>query len=120
VGESGWYILGAEVEAFEKDLAAFWGRSFAVGVASGLDALEIGLRCAGCQAGDKVLLSPLSAFATALAVVKIGAVPLFIDCDRHGLTDLDIAEKVITADPSIPLLHSSAFVRALARHEAVG
>jgi len=101
VGESGWYILGAEVEAFEKELAAFWGRSFAVGVASGLDALEIALRCTGCKPGDKVLMSPLSAFATALAVVKVGAVPVFVDCDRYGLVDLELAEQAITADRSI-------------------
>jgi dTDP-3-amino-3,4,6-trideoxy-alpha-D-glucose transaminase len=101
VGESGWYILGAEVEAFEKDLAGFWRRSFAIGVASGLDAIEIALRCAGCRPGDKVLMSPLSAFATALAAVNIGAVPVFVDCDRHCPVDLDLAERAVAADPSI-------------------
>jgi dTDP-4-amino-4,6-dideoxygalactose transaminase len=65
VGESGWYVLGKEVEAFELELAAYWKQGFAVGVATGLDAIEIGLRCCGCRQGDKVLLPPISAFATA-------------------------------------------------------
>lgn len=101
VGESGWYILGSEVAAFENQLAAFWNRRFAVGVASGLDALEIGLRCLGCQPGDKVLMSPVSAFATALAAVKIGAIPVFIDCDLRGGVDLNLAARALSADPSI-------------------
>jgi len=46
-------------------------------------------------------MSPLSAFATALAAVNIGAVPVFVDCDRHGLVDLDLAERAVAADPSI-------------------
>ena len=101
VGESGWYILGSEVEAFESELAALWNRRFAVGVASGLDALEIGLRCAGCLPGDKVLMSPVSSFATTLAVVKARAIPVFVDCDQYGLVDLDLAAKALAADQSI-------------------
>ena len=45
VGSSGWYILGKEVESFERELAEFWGCSQAIGAGNGLDALEIGLRC---------------------------------------------------------------------------
>jgi dTDP-4-amino-4,6-dideoxygalactose transaminase len=101
VGESGWYILGHEVEAFERELAAYWKQGFAVGLASGLDAVEIGLRCCGCGPGDKVLLPPVSAFATALAVIKIGAIPVFCDCDRFGLLDLSLAEEALSADPAI-------------------
>ena len=101
VGESGWYILGPEVERFERNLAAFWGRQFAVGVASGLDAIEIGLRCLGCRPGDKVLMPPVSAFATALAAIRIGAHPVFVDCDRFGLMDLDAAQRALSADHSI-------------------
>ncbi len=101
VGESGWYVLGKEVEAFEVELAAYWKQGFAVGVASGLDAIEIGLRCCGCRPGDKVLLPPISAFATALAVIKIGAVPVFCDCDQFGLLDLDLAEAAVRHDRTI-------------------
>jgi dTDP-3-amino-3,4,6-trideoxy-alpha-D-glucose transaminase len=100
-GASGWYILGKEVESFEQEFAALWQRSFAIGVASGLDAIEIGLRVCGCKAGDKVLVPPVSAFATVLAVVRIGAIPVFVDCDRFGLMDLEQAVGALEADGSI-------------------
>jgi dTDP-3-amino-3,4,6-trideoxy-alpha-D-glucose transaminase len=88
VGSSGWYILGDEVREFENALASWWGMDHAVGVASGLDAIEIGLRILGCGPGDKVLTTPLTAFATTLAILKLGAVPVFVDTDPYGLIDL--------------------------------
>jgi dTDP-4-amino-4,6-dideoxygalactose transaminase len=101
VGASGWLILGDEVTAFERELAETWGIEYAVGCASGLDAIEIGLRCAGVGPGDRVLTSPLSAFATALAVVRAGAIPIFVDIDDSGLLDLRVAEEALAADPRI-------------------
>jgi dTDP-3-amino-3,4,6-trideoxy-alpha-D-glucose transaminase len=101
VGESGRYILGAEVRAFEGELARFWGHSHAVGVASGLDAIEIALRIAGCRNGDKVLTTSNSAFATTLAIVRIGAIPVFADVDDFGLVDLEACESILSADPDI-------------------
>ncbi|MBX9601773.1 MAG: DegT/DnrJ/EryC1/StrS family aminotransferase [Bryobacteraceae bacterium] len=101
VGESGWYILGRQVSAFEAGLSEFWGLPHAVGVASGLDAIEIGLRVCGCKPGDKVIVPPVSAFATVLAVIRLGAVPVFVDCDSYGLADLDLVEKAMEADPAI-------------------
>ena len=89
VGASGWYILGKEVRDFEASLAGYWPASHAIGVASGLDALEISLRVLGCKAGDRVVTSPISAFATVMAILRIGAVPVLIDCDEYGLIDLD-------------------------------
>ena len=53
VGRSGWLMLGEEVEAFEREFAAWWGVPHAVGVASGLDAMEIALRCAGVPPGAR-------------------------------------------------------------------
>ena len=85
VGRSGWYVLGEEVRLFERELANYWGLGHAVGVASGLDSIEIGLRILGCGPGDRVLTTPLSAFATTLAIVKLGAVPVFVDTDERGL-----------------------------------
>ena len=101
VGASGWYILGREVQQFECALAEYWSLPHAVGVASGLDAIEIALRVLGCRAGDKVLTTPLSAFATTLAILKIGAVPVFCDVDEFGLVDLGAAEEALAADESI-------------------
>jgi len=95
VGASGWYVLGEEVRAFEGGLAAFWGFQYAAGVASGLDAIEIALRALGCGPGDRVLTTPLSAFATTLAIVKTGAVPVFVDTDQHGLIDLARCEALL-------------------------
>jgi dTDP-4-amino-4,6-dideoxygalactose transaminase len=77
VGESGWYVLGREVADFERTLAGRLGRAHAIGCASGLDAIEIGLRACGVAPGSKVLTTPLSAFATTLAILRAGAVPVF-------------------------------------------
>jgi dTDP-4-amino-4,6-dideoxygalactose transaminase len=101
VGESGWYILGNEVREFEAALASYWGMQHAVGVASGLDALEISLRLLGCQAGDSVLTTPLSAFATTLAILKIGAVPVFVDTDERGLLKVDRCRDLFWRRPDI-------------------
>lgn len=101
VGESGWYILGERVAKFERSLAAWWGIPHAVGVASGLDAIEISLRALGCRPGDHVLTSPISAFATPLAIIKAGAIPVFADCDSGGLIDLDACRKILQDRPDI-------------------
>jgi dTDP-3-amino-3,4,6-trideoxy-alpha-D-glucose transaminase len=89
VGASGWYVLGEEVRQFEQSLASWWGLSHAVGVASGLDAIEISLRVLGCGPGDRVLTTPLTAFATTQAILKLGGVPVFVDTDERGLLDFD-------------------------------
>jgi len=104
VGKSGWLILGGEVEAFEKELAAFWGLRHAVGCGNGLDAIEIGLRGLGLKKGEKVLTTPLSAFATTLAVVRAGGVPVFADVDESGLLDLDLAQDALAKNPGIRFL----------------
>lgn len=101
VGRSGWYILGERVRRFEAALGAFWGLPEAVGVASGLDAIEIALRAAGMQPGDRVLTTPLSAFATTLAIVRAGGVPVFCDTTALGLVDLDEARAALRAMPGI-------------------
>jgi dTDP-4-amino-4,6-dideoxygalactose transaminase len=101
VGESGWYVLGTEVEGFERDLAEFHGVRHAVGCGSGLDAIEIGLRAAGIGPGDLVLTTPLTAFATALAILRAGAEPRFVDVDERGLLDLDAVEAALAAEPRI-------------------
>ncbi|MBZ5676972.1 MAG: DegT/DnrJ/EryC1/StrS aminotransferase family protein [Acidobacteriia bacterium] len=95
VGASGWYVLGEEVRAFEGALAALWGFPHAAGVASGLDATEILLRALGCGPGDRVLTTPISAFATTLAIVKLGAVPVFVDTDDQGLIDLGRCHELL-------------------------
>lgn len=100
-GASGWYILGQQVTEFEKELAGYWELESAVGVASGLDAIEISLKLLGCGPGDHVLTSPISAFATVLAILKAGASPVFVDCDSYGLIDLDACRRVLSSRPDI-------------------
>ena len=78
---SGWWILGVEVESFEKDWARRCAAPHAVGVANGLDAIEIGLRALGIGPGDEVITTPVTAYATTLAIQRCGAVPVFADID---------------------------------------
>jgi dTDP-3-amino-3,4,6-trideoxy-alpha-D-glucose transaminase len=79
--ESGRYVLGPEVEAFEAELAAWAGAAHAVGVGNGTDALTIALRALGIGPGDEVIVPALTFYATAEAVVHAGAVPVFCDVD---------------------------------------
>jgi len=85
------YILGSEVEAFERELAAFCGAADAVGCASGTDALWLALAASGVQPGDQVLTTPFSFFASASAIVRCGARPVFADIDPATF-NLDITQ----------------------------
>jgi dTDP-4-amino-4,6-dideoxygalactose transaminase len=82
--DSGVYILGPEVEAFEQSFAAYIGVGHAVGVANGTDALELALRAVGVGPGDVVATVSHTAVATATAVRACGAEPLWIDIVADG------------------------------------
>jgi dTDP-3-amino-3,4,6-trideoxy-alpha-D-glucose transaminase len=94
--ESGRYILGPEVEAFEAEFAEFVGAEHCVGLANGTDALEIGLRALGVGPGDEVLVPAFTFFATAEAVVALGATPVFCDVDPETW-----CMTAATAEPAI-------------------
>ena len=96
VGCSGRLILGEKVRQFEETLATYAVVKHAIGCASGLDAIEISLRVLGLKHGDRVLTTPLSAFATTLAVLRAGGIPVFVDVNDSGLFDLQAAEAVLS------------------------
>jgi dTDP-4-amino-4,6-dideoxygalactose transaminase len=82
----GWFILGPELDAFEREFAAACGMANAVGVGTGTDALAIALRALGIGPGDEVITSPLSAAFSALAIMMAGARPIFADIDDERMT----------------------------------
>jgi len=93
----GWFILGPELDAFEREFAAASGASAAVGVGTGTDALAIALRALGIGRGDEVITSPLSAAYSALAIMMAGARPVFADIDPERLTlDPQAAAAAVT------------------------
>jgi dTDP-4-amino-4,6-dideoxygalactose transaminase len=83
--DSGWFILGPEGEAFERELAAALGTREAIGVANGTEAIQLTLEALGVGPGDEVVTSPLSAAFTALAIQRAGARPVFADLDPETL-----------------------------------
>ncbi|NNC39775.1 MAG: DegT/DnrJ/EryC1/StrS family aminotransferase [Acidimicrobiia bacterium] len=95
--KSGQFINGPNVRAFEAEVAAFLGADHAVGVNSGTDALVIGLRSLGIGAGDEVITTPFTFFATGEAVSVIGATPVFVDIDPDTFNiDPEAIEAAVT------------------------
>jgi dTDP-4-amino-4,6-dideoxygalactose transaminase len=94
---SGQFILGSEVEAFEREAADYLGVAHAVGVNSGTDALVIGLRALGVGAGDEVITTSFSFFATGESISNVGAKPVFVDIDARTFTiDPALIEDAVT------------------------
>jgi dTDP-4-amino-4,6-dideoxygalactose transaminase len=103
----GAFVLGPEVRAFEEAFARFTGVTHCVGVGSGTDALEIALRAAGVGSGDEVIVPANSFVATALAVVRAGAVPVLVDCDPvyHLIDPGRVAERIGARTKAILPVH---------------
>jgi len=97
VMDSGWYILGAEVSAFEKEFAEYCGTKHCVGVANGLEALQLILRSYGIGAGDEVIVPANTYIATWLAVSNAGATVVPVEPDERTCTlDPRLVEAAIT------------------------
>jgi len=96
--ESGWYILGDEVGAFEEEFAVYLGVNHAVGVGNGTEALHLALVACGIGYGDEVATVSHTAVATVAAIELAGAKPVFVDIDPVTYNmDPDLLEKGITS-----------------------
>ena len=96
----GAYILGPEVEAFEREFAAFTGAAFALGVASGTDAITLGLKALGMGPGDGVVTVSHTATATVAAIELAGATPVLVDVDPDSFgMDPAALERLFQAPP---------------------
>jgi len=99
--ESGWYILGREVEAFEHEFAAYIGVHHAIGVGSGTNALELALRACGVGSGDLVFTVSHTAVATVAAIELVGATPVLVDIDPATYTlDPNCLEAALAHPPA--------------------
>ena len=118
---SGWFILGKEVEQFEKEWAIYCGAKFAVGVANGMDAIEIGLRTLEIGPGDEVITTPMTAAATVLAILRTGAIPVLADIDpTTALLDPNKAEACINSKTkAILLVHLYGQLRGMEKWKAL-
>lgn len=119
--ESGWYVLGPEVTAFEDAWATYCGVRHAVGVGNGMDAIEIALRALGIGPGDEVITTPMTAFATVLAILRAGATPVLADIDAHtGLMSEDSAARCLSQRTrAILVVHLYGQVRGMPRWKAM-
>lgn len=113
VFDSGWYVLGPELQAFESAWAARCGVPHAVGVGNGMDAIEIALRALGIGVGDEVITTPMTAFASVLAIMRAGAVPVLadIDLDTALLSRESAARCVSPRTRAVLLVHLYGQVR---------
>ncbi|WP_170426143.1 DegT/DnrJ/EryC1/StrS family aminotransferase [Ruegeria arenilitoris] len=105
--DSGWYILGEEVEGFEAEWANFCGVEHAVGVANGLDALVLSLRVLGVGPGDEVIVPSHTFIATWLAVSAVGAkpVPVEPDCKTYNIDPSRLASAITERTRAIIPVH---------------
>lgn len=100
--DSGWYILGAEVQAFETEFARMFGYAGAIGVGSGTDAIVLALRSLDIREGDYVATVSHTAVATVAAIEMIGASPVFVDIEADSFTiDSESLARTLEAYPQI-------------------
>ena len=114
--DSGWFVLGPEVESFEAAWATQCGTSYAVGVANGMDAIELMLRGQDIGPGDEVITTTMTAFATVLGIRRAGATPVLADIDpTTGLMSLESATRCLSKDTRAVLtVHLDGQIREMA------
>ncbi|MEN9405728.1 MAG: hypothetical protein RLZ12_12 [Bacillota bacterium] len=104
---SGRYILGPLVKLLEEEVADYTGVKHAIGVANGTDALVLSLHALGVSYGDEVITTPFTFFATAGAISRLGAVPVFVDIDptTYNIDVTKIAERITAKTKAIVPVH---------------
>ena len=103
---SGRYVLGKEVEAFEKEFAKYTGAEYCVGLASGLDALWIAFRILGIGKGDEVIVQGNTYIASVMGITINGATPIFVEPDEYYNIDASkIEEKITDKTKAILVVH---------------
>lgn len=103
---SGWYVLGKEVESFEKEFASYVGSKYCVGLASGLDALWIAFRLLKIGSGDEVIVQGNTYIASVMGITINGATPVFVEPDEYNNIDADkIEEKITNKTKAILVVH---------------
>ncbi len=120
--ETGRFIFGPEVEAFERESAAYLGVPHAIGVANGTDALVLALEAMGIGRGDEVVCPAFTFYATAEAIARVGATPVFADIDPATL-NLDpenVAARVTERTKAIVPVHLFGRPAPLAELGAIG
>ncbi|HXP36564.1 MAG TPA: DegT/DnrJ/EryC1/StrS family aminotransferase, partial [Solirubrobacteraceae bacterium] len=122
VVDSGRYILGPEVAAFEREWAAYCGTSEAIGVANGTDALTIALRAMGVGPGDEVVVPSYTFYASAEAIPPTGATPVFcdIDPDTYCVTAETVRAALTPRTKAVIAVHLFGNVAPIAEIEALG
>jgi len=117
---SGRYILGDEVREFENQWARAIGTAHAVGVGNGMDAIEIGLRALGVGPGDEVITTPMTAFASVLAILRAGAQPVLADIDpATAQMSLESARRCLSPKTkAVLLVHLYGHAHALDQWQA--
>lgn len=105
--ESTQFILGPEVDAFEKEMAAYCGVGHAVGVASGTEALQLALLACGITPGDEIISTPFTFIATAETITQCGAVPVFVDIEpqTYNINPILIEAKITAKTKAILPVH---------------
>lgn len=94
---SGWYVLGHEVEDFEKNFADTLGQDcYCAGVDNGLDAIMLGLKASGIQEGDEIIVQANGYIATMLGIIQCGAIPVFVEPDEYYQLDYKNIEGAMT------------------------
>jgi dTDP-4-amino-4,6-dideoxygalactose transaminase len=103
----GWYILGEEVALFEKEFGNYHSERYVVGVANGLDALILSLKCCNFNTGDEIIVPSNTYIATILAIMHCGLVPVFVepDINTYNIDPEKIEEAVTGKTVAVMIVH---------------